>query len=225
MLPELSFSFGKAFHASDPRIGTGAGQGSLLIGAREFQMVALKELAGTELRLTLSKVTNAAEFAKIDPDTGLQEDVGPSVNRFLTLSARRQVSHGWFQLSWAEADARDRALGSPIPEAPRMIADAVGSLDRLPLGLEAKGEFEYVKAKPLGDGFTGVSVRETRFTLSRNFADGHWLVGVNGQLSNGFSGQTLETFAMGLEPSAFERRVGVPLRSYGSVSLQYMFGK
>ena len=224
MLPQLSFSFGKAFHANDPRIGTGTGQGSLIIQAREFQMVTVKQIASTELRLTLSQVTNSAELAKINPDTGLQEDVGPSRNRFVTLSGRRRFDRGWLQLSWAAADARDRQAGKPIPEAPRSIVDAVGGIKRLPFNLDAKGEFEYVKAKPLGDGFNGVPVREIRLALNRSFVDNRWLLSLNGQLSNGYSGQTLETLAVGSEPSAFERPVGVPLRSFGSVSVHYVFG-
>jgi hypothetical protein len=223
-LPQLSFSFGKAFHANDPRIGTGSGQAELIIQAREFQAVATDTIAGTEFRLILSKVTNSAQLAKIDPDTGLQEDVGPSLNRFLTLSARR-FSSGWLQMSWSQADARDRLDGQPVPEAPRTLVDAVGGWNRLLFGLNAKGEFSYVKAKPLGDGFTGVPVREIRLELSRGFGDGRWLVSVNGQLNNGYSGQTLETLAVGTEPVAFERIVGVPLRSYGALSVNYFFGR
>ncbi|RZU43478.1 carboxypeptidase-like regulatory domain-containing protein [Edaphobacter modestus] len=225
VLPQVSFSFGKAFHANDPRIGTGSAQGDLLIQAREFQMVALKEVGRTELRLTLSKVTKSAQLAKIDADTGLQENVGPSTNQFLTLLARRRGSRGWWQVSWSQADARDRESGEPIPEAPRMIVDVVGGINRLPLGLDAKGEFEYVKAKPLGDGFNGIPVREIRLALNRSFVDGRWLLSLNGQLNNGYTGQTLETLAVGTETEAFERRVGVPLRSYGSVSLSYFFGR
>jgi hypothetical protein len=151
--------------------------------------------------------------------------VGPSINRFLTLSARRRFSSGWLQMSWSQADARDRIDGQPIPEAPRTIVDAVGGWSRLPFGLDAKGEFGYVKAKPLGDGFTGVPVREIRLELSRGFDDGRWHIAVSGQLNNGYSGQTLETLAVGAEPIAFERIVGVPLRSYAAVSLNYFFGR
>jgi len=35
----------------------------------------------------------------------------------------------------------------------------------------------------------------------------------------------LETLAVGSEPVAFERIVGVPLRSYAAVSLNYFFGR
>ncbi len=225
VLPQLSFSYAKAFHANDPRIGVGSQQGDLIIQAREFQMVALKNIAGTELRLTLSKVTNSAELAKIDADTGLQENQGPSLNRFLTLSARHRFERGWLQLSWSAADARDRESGQPVPEAPRTIVDAIGGFNRLPLGLDAKAEFEYVKAKPLGDGFNGVPLREIRLAINRSFVDGRWLLSLNGQLNNGYSGQTLETLAVGSETTPFERPVGVPMRSYGSASLSYFFGR
>lgn len=225
VLPQVSFSFGKAFHANDPRIGTGAGQGSLLIQAREFQVMAAKRIVGTELKLTLSRIANSAELAKIDADTGLQEDVGPSLNRFLTLSAQQRFDRGWLQVSWSEADARDGEQGAPLPEAPRAIVDAVGGVNRLPFGLETKGEFEYVKAKPLGDGFTGVPVRDVRLAVNRSFADRRWMLSFQGQLSNGFSGQTMETLAVGVEPVAVERPVGVPLRSYGAVSLVYHPGR
>ena len=67
---------------------------------------------------------------------------------------------------------RDRSSGEPTPEAPRTILDVLGTLDTLPLHIQARGEFEYVGAKPLGDGFTGVPVKEFRFALLRPFADG-----------------------------------------------------
>jgi len=44
----------------------------------------------------------------------------------------------------------------------------VGALKRLPFGLLAKAEYEYVKAKPLGDGFTGVTLQETAFIAKLN---------------------------------------------------------
>jgi hypothetical protein len=37
-------------------------------------------------------VTNSQELAKIDPDTDLHEDVGPSLNCSLTLSEQRTFS-------------------------------------------------------------------------------------------------------------------------------------
>ncbi len=225
LLPQVSLSFGKAFHANDPRIGSGIGRGDLIIQAREFQLFATKQVLGTEVRVTLAHITNSAQLAKIDPDTGLQQDVGPSINRFLTVAVKHPFTRGFVQLSWSEADARDRQLGSPIPEAPRMIVDAVGGFNRLPLGLAAKAEYEYVKAKPLGDGFTGLPLQEVRLALNKSFEDGRWQFSVNGQLNSGYTGQTLETLAVGSEPVAFERQVGVPARSYAAVSAIYSFGR
>jgi hypothetical protein len=224
-LPQVSLSFGKAFHANDPRIGSGTGRGDLIIQAREFRLFAAKRVLGNEVRVTLAHITNSAELAKIDPDTGLQQNVGPSINRFLTLAVKRPLSRGFVQLSWSEADARDRQFGSPIPEAPRMIVDAVGGVNRLPLGLAAKAEYEYVKAKPLGDGFNGVPLQEIRLAVSRSFEDGRWQISINGQLNSGYTGQTLETLAVGSESAAFERLVGVPTRSYAAFSAVYSFGR
>lgn len=225
VLPQVAFSFGKAFHENDPRIGSGDDRGQLLIQAREFQMVATKLVEGTEVRLTLARVANSAELAKIDPDTGLQEDVGPSLNRYLTAMVRRRAKWGMAQASWSQADARDRMDGTPIPEAPRMIVDAVGSVNTLPMGLSAKAEYEYVKAKPLGDGFNGVPLQEIRAAVSRSFQDGRWLVSLYGQLNQGYSGQTTETLAVGDETMPTEQVVGVRAPSYGGVSATYSFGR
>lgn len=225
VLPQVAFSFGKAFHENDPRIGSGDGRGQLLIQAREFQMVASKLVEGMEVRLTLARVANSAELAKIDPDTGLQENVGPSLNRYLTAMVRRRAKWGMAQASWSEADARDRTDGTPIPEAPRMIVDAVGSLNTLPMGLSAKAEYEYVKAKPLGDGFNGVPLQEIRAAVSRSFKDGRWVVSLYGQLNHGYTGQTTETLAVGDESVPTEQVVGVRAPSYGGVSAVYSFGR
>jgi Carboxypeptidase regulatory-like domain len=230
VLPQVAFSYGKAFHANDPRIGTGDGEGGggpgdLIIQAREFQLLATKIVANTQIQLTLARVSNSAELAKIDPDTGLQQNQGPSLNRYLTLSVLRRPSRGMWQISWSQADARDRDDGTPVPEAPRMIVDAVGMLNQLAWGLSAQAEYEYVKAKPLGDGFTGVPLQEIRMALHKSFQDGRWQVSLNGQLVNGFTGQTTETLAVGNEKVPSERVVGVPTASYASVSVLYSFGR
>lgn len=86
-----------------------------------------------------------------------------------------------WQISWAQADARNRNDGTPVPEAPRMIIDAVGSLNQLPWNLGAQAEYEYVKAKPLGDGFTGMPLQEIRMALHKSFMDGRWQVSLNSQ--------------------------------------------
>src|SRR6516225_5825355 len=58
---------------------------------RKLELVQ-KEILKTDFRITLARVTNDQELAKIDPDTGLQQDVGPSIIRSITVSARRSVS-------------------------------------------------------------------------------------------------------------------------------------
>ena len=223
-LPSMGFSFAKAFHANDPRIGTGTGSPTLIIQSRAYQMVATKLIAGTEFRILLEHVTNSQELAKIDPDTGLQLALGPSLNRFITVSARRRGERGFFQASYSQADATDLQLHQPVPEAPRLIIDALGELDRLPWAIQGQTEFEYVGEKPLGDGFHAIPVREIRLNFQKAFGEGRWLASLNGELANGTTGQTLETFALPGERNPFERIVGVPLRSYGSVSLAYQFG-
>jgi hypothetical protein len=123
------------------------------------------------------------------------------------------------QGSFSQADARDLDRGEPTPEAPRMIFDALASLDRLPLGLQARSEFEYVRRKPLGDGFNGIPVKEFRLALLRPFADRRMSVGMNLFIAGGYSGQTIETFALPDESAPFERSVGVRFSSYVSFSV------
>ena len=41
---------------------------------------------------------------------------------------------------------------SIVPEAPRLIGDLVGTYQKLPFRLQAKGEFEYVGRKVVGNG-------------------------------------------------------------------------
>ena len=231
-LPVVSFSFGEGFHTNDPRIGQlGATQGTILIPSHASQLVLQKKIYQTDVRITLAHVTNAQELAKIDPDTGLQQDVGPSITKSITVSARRSFSFGYLQGSFARADAHDRILGQPVPEAPRLIWDAVGVINRLPFRLRARGEFEYVGRKFLGNDdlgsvLTAVPVREFRGSLGRSFGEGRFDAALNFLLANGFTGQTVETLALSRETVApFSRVVGVPLKSYASVSFTYHFGR
>jgi len=114
--------------------------------------------------------------------------------------------------------ARGRITGEPIPEAPRTIVDAVGSYNKLPFRLRARGEFEFVKAKPLGDGFTGVPVTEIRGAVLRPFLDDRMSIAANFLIAHGYTGQTIETIAYppGTEP--VDRIAGVPLKSYISLT-------
>jgi len=223
-LPSVSFSFGQTFFTNDPRIGTGTTQRTPVSRAHAYQMVAHKAAGATDFRVTLGRITQEQSLAKIDPDTGLQFDEGPSRNRYITVAARHFFHGGFLEASVSKADARDLSDGAPVPEAPRLIADVLGTLDRLPFGLRARAEFETVGRKPLGDGFIGVPVREFRGALARQFGS-RLEAGVTFLIASGFTGQTTEVLALADEPTPFERVVGVRLPCYATLSLSYRFGR
>lgn len=223
-LPSVSFSFGQAFFTNDPRIGTGTSPGTPVSRAHSWQMVVGKTIRSTDFRVTLGRVTQEQSLAKIDPDTGLQFDEGPSRNRYVTASVRHYFRAGLIQGSVSKADARDLSDGTPVPEAPRLIVDFLGTLDRLPLGLHARAEFEEVGRKPLGDGFVSVPVREFRGALTRQLGD-RLQAGINFLIARGYTGQTTEVLALPGEGQPFERVTGVYLASYASVSLSYRLGR
>jgi hypothetical protein len=224
-LPVVAFSYGFGFHTEDPRIGNGTGIPTLLAPSRAEQLVLSKILKQAQFYLTLRRTSNSQELAKIDPDTGLQEVVGPSLNKVLSLSAQRNFSFGSIYLSYAQADARDAQTGQPIPEAPRFIWDTVGSLTRLPLGLQVRVEYEYVRAKPLGDGFVGVPVNEFRGGVLRPFLENRMSLAANFLIAGGYTGQTTEVLSYPPDTLPVEQIVGVPLKSYISASWTYYFRK
>ncbi|HMF78478.1 MAG TPA: hypothetical protein VK604_22660 [Bryobacteraceae bacterium] len=92
----------------------------------------------------LAHVTQESSLAKIDADTGLQFSEGPNRNQYITISSRHTFRSGLLQASLSKADARDLADGTPVPEAPRLIFDVLGTTDRLPFQLHARAEFEEV---------------------------------------------------------------------------------
>ena len=225
-LPQVAFSFGEAFHTNDPRIGTSTGASvtpTVIVPSRGMQLVVSKEIARTDFSITLVRVSNSQELVKIDPDTGLQQNLGPSLTRSLTASARRYFSFGSLQASWARATATDRMTGEDIPEAPRLIWDVAGTVNRLPFGLRARSEFEAVGRKPLGGGFIGVPVRELRFSLLRSFREGQMDLGLNSLIARGYTGQTVEALQLAGDLAPVDRVVGVPLKSYVSLSWVYNF--
>ena len=224
-LPSVSLSWGQAFFTNDPRIGGGTQEGSLVSRAHSYQMVVSQTIRHTDFRVTLGRVTQEASLAKIDADTGLQFNEGPSRNRYMSVAARRSFRNGLLQASVAKADARDLSDGTPVPEAPRLIVDVLGTLDRLPFGLHARAEFEDVGRKPLGDGFNSVSVREFRGALVREFCNRRLTAGVHFQIASGYTGQTTEVLALPGEGDPFERVTGVFIPSYATVSLSYRFGR
>lgn len=224
LLPSVSLSFGRAFHVNDPRIGTTGDMAHTVIsGARSLQLVVRKTVAKTDLRMTLARVSTDQQLARIDNDTGLQVDEGPGLVRSMTLSARRYFGLGSLQATFSKADARDRLTGEPTPEAPRLIWDLLGTIDKLPFRLHARAEYEYVSRKPLGDGFNAVPVKEFRGAVIRTFDRAGMDVGVNFLLVRGYGGQTLETLALAGEGEPFERITGYPLKSYVTLSWTYRF--
>ncbi len=254
-VPEVAVSFGKSFFTEDPRIGlavqqtpTGAPQAvDPVETARSYQLVASKRIHTTDLKLTLGRETQSAEYGKIDPDTGLQFDLGPGRIRYLAATVRQSLSHGSFQATFEQADARDLDSGQVTPEAPRLIADFSGTWQKLPLHLQAKGEFEYVGRKVVGNGCNernpddltsyclGVPNQEFRLALSRPFQDGRINVGVNMMIARGYTGQTTENFATDYKPgyagplpvpgNPVAEVVGVRIPSYASVNFTYRFGR
>ena len=228
-LPNVSASGGEAFFTHDPRIGTGTVQGTLISRSHSYQLVASKTLAGTDFRVTLGHTTTEASLAKIDPDTGLQFDEGPGRLRYLTFAARHYFGFGMLQASVSKADARDLSDGTPTPEAPRLIVDALATFDHLPFHLRARSEFEYVGVKPLGELVSGVPDSEAfgvpntevRGAVLRPFKQGRMDLGVNFLIGKGYTGQTTEELA----PSPFMSVVGVRLHSYVSLSFTYRFAR
>lgn len=228
-VPLVSLSFGQAFFTEDPRIGVGKTTGRPIAISHAYQLLVSKTIRKTDVRLTLGHVTNSAELAKLDPDTGLQFDEGPSRLRFMTLAVQRNFSLGSFQASISKADARDQETGDPTPEAPRTIFDLLATVQKLPFRLQAKGEFEYVGRKPLGTGCdaiklhmecTGTAVKEFRGALLRPFMNGRMGAGVNFLIASGYTGQTTENFY----PSGVQQVVGVRVPSHASLTLTYRLG-
>jgi hypothetical protein len=224
-LPTIAFSYGFGFHTEDPRIGNGTGVPTLLAPSRAEQLVLSKVIKQTQFYLTLRRTSNSQELAKIDPDTGLQEIVGPSTNKVISISAQRNFPIGSLYISYAQADARDAETGQPIPEAPRFIWDTVGSLTKLPLRLQVRAEYEYVRAKPLGDGFIGVPVTEFRGAVLRPFRENTMSIAANFLLASGFTGQTTEVLSYPADLAPAEQVVGIQLKSYIRASFTYYFGK
>ena len=226
--PLLSGSFGESFFTEDPRIGSGVARATPVSRAHSYELVAGKTVAHTEMKLTLGHVTTAEELAKIDPDTGLQENLGPGRLRFLTAALRQSFAAGSLLVTFSKADARDILSGQPTPEAPRTIFDVVGIAEKLPFHLRAKGEFEYVGAKPLGTGCNpdpnaqcvGVPVKEFRLAVSRSFQEGRFSLGADLLAATGYTGQTLENFY----PSVVSQPAGVRIVPYAAASFNYTFG-
>ena len=219
-VPLVSLSFGKSFFTEDPREGTAMG-GPIMANpvetARSYRLDASKTIHKTDLKLTLGHETQTAEYGKIDPDQGLQFDLGPGRMRFLAVTARQELAYGSLEATFEQADARlVNTSFSVVPEVPRLIGDFIGTYRKLPFQLQAKSEFEYVGKKVVGSGCDessymsgdanalnyyclGVPNKELRFAAERPFLDGKIIVGVNVMIASGWTGQTTENFAAASE--------------------------
>jgi hypothetical protein len=257
-VPELALSFGKSFFTEDPRTGSAIGQPTAsgtpatvdpVETARSYQLVAGKSFHKTDLKLTLGHETQSAEYGKIDPDTGLQFDLGPGRIRYMAATLRQGFSFGSLQATFEQADARDLDTGQVTPEAPRSIGDLSWTYQKLPFHLLAKGEFEYVGRKVVGNGCDesdpndltsyclGVPNKEFRLAVMRPFLEGKINVGVNMMIAAGYTGQTTENFAANFAPgqvglvngavpeNPVAEVVGVRIPSYASVKFTYKFGR
>jgi hypothetical protein len=227
--PLLSLSFGQAFFTNDPRMGAGTTPETPVSTAHSYQLVASKTIRRTDIRLTLGRVTTSATPAKIDPDTGLQFNQGPGRLRFITIAVLHSFNRGSLLATFSKADARDLLSGDPTPEAPRTIFDLLGTIQKLPLHLQARGEFEYVGLKPLGTGClpalssqcTGTPVKEFRGALVRPFLNGRLDASLGFLIAAGYTGQTTENF----DSSPIQEVVGVRIPSYASFTIAYRFGR
>jgi len=195
----------------------------------------------------LGHETQSAEYGKIDPDTGLQSDLGPGRIRYIAATLRQSFHNSSFQATFEQADARDLSSGEITPEAPRLIGDFIATYQKLPFHLQAKGEFEYVGQKVVGNGCNqnnpndltsyclGVPNQEYRLSLVRPFREGKINVGVNAMIAHGYTGQTIENFALTPQPGTVgplpvpenqvAEVVGVRIPAYASVNVTYRFGR
>src|SRR6202042_2575589 len=83
---------------------------------------------------------------------GLQFDLGPGRIRYMAVTVRQSFTFGSLQVTVEQAEARDLDSGQVTPEAPRLIGDLSWTHQKLPFHLQAKGEFEYVGRKVVGNG-------------------------------------------------------------------------
>jgi hypothetical protein len=167
---------------------------------------------------------------------------------------------GALQGVFSKADARlmggamdgQQIVAQITPEAPRTIFDALATLDKLPLGLRGRGEYEYVGHKQLDLGnaqhpstYEAIPVGETRLAVVRTFLNGRLELGSNGEIARGYTGQTTETFDPGWQLGAIpycapgsgpsgayndfdcgtnERAVGIRMVSWVGGSISWRFG-
>jgi hypothetical protein len=249
-LPSASFSVGQAFFTQDPRIAAaektpGSRDGASALASpfersHSEQLVLEKAVSATDVRVTMARTTTTETTGKIDPDNGTPFDLGPGKLKFLTANVSHQFNgYGSVQAVFSKADARvlnefsstnnpiypNANTGwNPTVECPRTIFDGLILLDKLPLGLHARGEYEYVGHKILDaansqDGekrLEAIPVDETRLAVVRTFLNSRLEVGANGMMVRGYTGQTTETIAPLSSGAAWQVGDGIPYCPAGS---------
>jgi hypothetical protein len=147
----------------------------------------------------------------------------------MTVAVRRNSRYGSHLATFCKADARDIGPGEPTPEAPRTLFDLLGTIQKLPYRLQARGEFEHVGTKPLGTGCLpnlnaecrGTSVKEFRGALVRPFMNGPLDVVVSFLIAGGYRRQATQSFYH----SDIQEVVGVRIPSHASMSVNYRYGR
>ena len=181
--------------------------------ARSYQLVASKTIHKTEIKLTLGHETQSAEYGKIDPDQGLQYDLGPGRIRFLAATVRQTLAHGSLEATFEQADARlVNTSFSIVPEAPRLIGDLIGTYreaafsspgERRVRVCGQKGGRQWLQRSQLPQRrsecvelvLPGHSEQGVSFCSGAAVSDGRISVGVNTMVATGWTGQTVENFA------------------------------
>src|SRR5271157_1922533 len=67
--------------------------------------------------------------------------------------------------------------------------------------------------------------RRFRGAVLKPFREENMSIAANFLIASGYTGQTTEVLALPTDPAPFERVVGVPLKSYVSLSWTYYFKK
>jgi len=239
-LPSASFSVGQAFFTEDPRISVGAmaaggsARASALASPFErshsMQLVLEKDFSATEFRVTVGHTTTTQTLGKIDPGQWLTA-TSRTGEAQLFLPPTCVINSAASPVCKRSFPGRRALLGDNYgdvpqitPEAPRTIFDGLVTLDKLPLGLHARGEYEYVGHKLLDTAnasnnytqFEAIPVGETRLALVRTFIDGRLELGANGMLARGYTGQTTETIAPLASGTPWQVGDGIPSCPAGS---------
>ncbi|MGE5736887.1 MAG: hypothetical protein ACM34E_17475 [Acidobacteriota bacterium] len=118
LLPTLSLSYVRAFHTNDPRTRIASGRTEPFSSSRAYELAITQSISTTDVRLALVRVSNSSQLARLDPDTGLQENIGASLVRSLIISPRHSSSFATLQATFARANSIETTTRELLPEAP-----------------------------------------------------------------------------------------------------------